>query len=46
MKIAAAKAIANLITPEQLRVDYIMPSALDVATSINVTLDVAKIVVD
>ena len=31
MKIAAAKAIANLVTPEQLRVDYIMPSALDVA---------------
>ena len=46
MKIAAAKAIANLVTPEQLRVDYIMPSALDVATSINVTLDVAKVVVD
>ena len=46
MKIAAAKAISNLVTPEQLRVDYIMPSALDVATSINVTLDVAKVVVD
>lgn len=46
MKIAAAKAIANLVTPEQRRVDYIMPSALDVATSINVTLDVAKVVVD
>ena len=46
MKIAAAKAIANLVTPEQLRVDYIMPSAIDVATSINVTLDVAKVVVD
>ena len=46
MKIAAAKAIANLVTPEQLRVNYIMPSALDVATSINVTLDVAKVVVD
>ena len=46
MKIAAAKAIANLVTPEKLRVDYIMPSALDVATSINVTLDVAKVVVD
>ena len=46
MKIAAAKAIANLVTPEQLRVDYIMPSALDVATSINVALDVAKVVVD
>ena len=46
MKIAAAKAIANLVTPEQLRVDYIMPSALDVATSINVTLDVAKVAVD
>ena len=46
MKIAAAKAIANLVTPEQLRVDYIMPSALDIATSINVTLDVAKVVVD
>ena len=46
MKIAAAKAIANLVTPEQLRVDYIMPSALDVATSINVTLNVAKVVVD
>ena len=46
MKIAAPKAIANLVTPDQLRVDYIMPSALDVATSINVTLDVAKVVVE
>ena len=46
MKIAAAKAIANLVTPDQLRVDYIMSSALDVATSINVTLDVAKVVVE
>ena len=46
MKIAAAHAIANLVTPDKLRKNYIMPSALDVATSINVTHDVAKVVIE
>ena len=46
MKIAVAHAIANLVTPDKLRKDYIMPSALDVATSINVTHDVAKVVIE
>ena len=46
MKIAAAHAIADLVTPDKLRVDYIMPNALDVSTSINVTVAVAKTVVE
>lgn len=46
MKIAAAKAIAGLVTPDKLRTDYIMPNALDVSTSIQVTLEVAKAVVE
>ena len=46
MKIAAAKAIADLVTPDKLRTDYIMPNALDVSTSIHVTLEVARAVVE
>ncbi len=33
MKIAAAKAIAGLVTPEELRPDYILPAALDARVS-------------
>ena len=46
MKIAAAHAIADLVTPDKLNVNYIMPNALDVSTSINVTVAVAKTVID
>lgn len=46
MKIAAAEAIAHLVTPDQLRPDFIMPSALNVTTSINVAKDVAKVVIE
>ena len=43
---AAAHAIADLVTPDKLNVNYIMPNALDVSTSINVTVAVAKTVID
>ena len=46
MKIAAGEAIANLVKPEELRPDYIMPSALNVSTSVLVATDVAKLVVE
>ena len=29
MKLAAAEALANLITPEELSADYIIPKAFD-----------------
>ncbi len=29
MKVAAARAIAGLITPEELSADYVIPAALD-----------------
>ena len=45
MKIAAGEAIANLVSPKELRPDYIMPSALNVTTSVLVATDVAKLVV-
>ena len=46
MKIAAGEAIANLVSPKELRPDYIMPSALNVSTSVLVATDVAKLVVE
>ncbi len=36
MKIAAAKAIADYVKPEELKEDYIIPSALDKAVSMEV----------
>jgi malate dehydrogenase (oxaloacetate-decarboxylating) len=46
MKIAAAEAIAGLVSENELRPDYIMPSSLDINTSIKVATDVAKVVVE
>lgn len=46
MKIAAAEAIANLVPEDKLRPDFIMPSALNVTTSINVAKGVAKVAID
>ncbi len=46
MKIAAGEAIANLVSPKDLRPEFIMPSALEVTTSILVATDVAKLVIE
>jgi len=46
MKIAAGEAIANLVSEKELRPDFIMPSALNVNTSVIVAYDVAKLVVE
>ena len=46
MKIAAGEAIANLVSPKELRPDYIMPNALNVSTSVIVATDVAKLVME
>ena len=46
MKVAAGEAIANLVSEKELRTDYIMPSALNVSTSVIVATDVAKLVVE
>ena len=46
MKIAAGEAIANLVSEKELREDFIMPSALNVNTSVMVAYDVAKLVVE
>ena len=46
MKIAAGEAIANLVSKEELRPDYIMPNALNVSTSVLVATDVAKLVIE
>ena len=45
MKIAAGEAIANLVNEKELRPDYIMPSALNVTTSVLVATEVAKLVI-
>ncbi len=42
MKIAAARAIADCVTPEQLCADYIIPSALDKSVAAAVAKAVAK----
>ena len=46
MKIAAGEAIANLVSPKDLRPSFIMPSALEVTTSVLVATDVAKLVIE
>ena len=46
MKVAAGEAIANLVSEKELRTDYIMPSALNVSTSVIVARDVAKLVIE
>ena len=46
MKIAAGEAIANLVSEKELRTDFIMPSALNVSTSVLVATDVAKLVIE
>ena len=46
MKIAAANAIANLVSDKELRPEYIMPNALNITTSVRVAYDVAKLVVE
>ena len=45
MKVAAGEAIANLVTDKELRTDYIMPSALNITTSVMVATDVAKLII-
>jgi malate dehydrogenase (oxaloacetate-decarboxylating) len=46
MKVAAGEAIAHLVSDKELRTDYIMPSALNITTSVLVATDVAKLVID
>ena len=46
MKVAAGEAIANLVSPKELRPDYIMPSALNITTSVMVATDVAKLIIE
>ena len=46
MKIAAGEAIANLVSPKELRPEFIMPNALNVSTSVIVATDVAKLVIE
>ena len=46
MKVAASKAIANLVTKDQLSPAMIMPNSLDINTSIRVATDVAKVVLE
>lgn len=42
MKMAAAQAISDLITEQQLSVEYIIPSALDTRVPVAVAKAVAK----
>lgn len=46
MKMAAAYAIANLITDHELNVDYIIPSCLDTRVPVAVAKAVAKAAID
>ena len=46
MKVAAGEAIAHLVSDKELRTDYIMPSALNITTSVLVATDVAKLVIE
>ena len=46
MTIAAGEAIANLVSEKELRPDYIIPSSLNVTTSILFAADFAKLVVE
>ena len=46
MKIAAVKAIADIIKPEELTEDYIIPGAFDERVSDNVASEVAKTAIE
>ncbi len=46
MKIAAVKAIADIIKPEELTEDYIIPGAFDERVAANVAKEVAKIAIE
>ena len=46
MKIAAVKAIADIIKPEELTEDYIIPGAFDERVADNVAREVAKTAID
>ncbi|TXT17724.1 MAG: malate dehydrogenase (oxaloacetate-decarboxylating), partial [Erysipelotrichaceae bacterium] len=43
MKLAAAYALASLISEEELRVDYIIPSVFDPRVSKTIALEVLKV---
>ena len=45
-KVVAGEAIANLVSKEELRPDYIISSALNIITSVWVATDVAKLVLE
>ena len=46
MKIAASKAVANLVPADKVSPDMIMPNSLDINTSIRVATEVAKVVME
>ncbi|MDO6355657.1 malic enzyme-like NAD(P)-binding protein [Caloramator sp. CAR-1] len=46
MKIAAAKAIAEIVTDEELREDYILPKAFDLRIAPKVAANVAKVAIE
>ncbi|MCQ2815707.1 MAG: hypothetical protein MJ252_00425 [archaeon] len=46
MKVAAAKAVAGLVSEKELTTMHIMPSALEVRNGTSVAVDVAKVVVE
>lgn len=46
MKLAAAKALAEIVTPEELNAEYVIPKALDPRVSAIVAKAVAKAAVD
>ena len=46
MKIAASKAVANLVPADKLSPDMIMPNSLEINTSIRVATEVAKVVME
>ena len=46
MKIAASKAVANLVPADKLSPDMIMPNSLNINTSISVATEDAKVVME
>ena len=46
MKLAAAYAIANLVTPEELNAEYVIPSPFDARVAPAVASGVAKAAID
>lgn len=46
MKVAAAHAVANLVSDKELNPMKIMPSALEIRNGVKVSVDVAKVVVE